>query len=241
MLFGAGDRPILGLYSQAAEPTKRRGVVVCHALGQEHLQSYRACRILATKLADRGHEVLRFDYFGTGDSGGEARDLNLTGAVADTVAAVVELRDTAVVRGVTLVGLRAGALVAARAAAAAAVDRLVLWDPVCEGSKYVAQAIATGGSRGPNGHRESKGFVFTEALEGELVSASLSRTDSFPPQVLIVSCEGSADLQRLESHIRARGCAVEASVIPSPPTWLEVGELGVSPLPVEALTRIAEW
>jgi uncharacterized protein len=242
ILFGSADRPLFGVYSAAVGPSRGRGVVICPPFGQEYIRSHRTCRMLATRLADQGNDVLRFDYFGTGDSGGEPDELSLAGAIDDAVAAIEEIRDVASVRAVTVIGLRAGALVAARAALASRlVDRLVLWDAVSDGARYVAEEIDTGDSLGPDGDREARGFVFTRALLGELRGASLLSTESYPPEVLLVSCEESAERQLLEAHVRGRSRAVESSVMESPPCWLEVADLGVGVVPAEALTRIAAW
>ena len=87
---------------------------------------------LAAKLASSGFHTLRFDYFGTGDSAGDTVEGDLEGWSADIETAIDEIRDIAATAQVTLIGLRLGALAAARVAArnARVVDTLVLWDPV---------------------------------------------------------------------------------------------------------------
>ena len=88
-------------------------------------------RHLATKLSQAGFHTLRFDYFGTGDSAGDLIDADLTGWEGNAESAIEGLKDIAGAPRVTLVGMRIGATVAARAAARLAdeIEALVLWDP----------------------------------------------------------------------------------------------------------------
>lgn len=133
MLIGTSERPLYAILSAASGTRQRRAVVLCAPFGDEYPRAHRTGRLLAQRLAAAGAAALRFDYFGTGDSGGDDDEFSLDGAVRDTVAAVAEAQEVGGVRQVTLIGLREGAAAAARASALApGVDRLVLWDPVLE-------------------------------------------------------------------------------------------------------------
>lgn len=79
-----------------------------------------------------GFHTLRFDYYGTGDSAGTEAELDLAGCETDVESAMEALADIAGATRVTLIGLRAGANIAARVAARrdAKVEALVLWDPL---------------------------------------------------------------------------------------------------------------
>ncbi len=133
MLIGTAERPLFAVYSAASGKRQRRAAVLCAAFGEEYGRTHRTARLLAQRLASSGAEVLRFDYYGTGDSGGRDEEFAMHGAVDDAVVAVAEARELGGVRRVTLIGLREGAAAALRAAAVApGVDRLVLWDPVLD-------------------------------------------------------------------------------------------------------------
>ena len=137
MLIGTAGRPLHAVFTAASGPRQRRAVVFCPSLNDEYTHTYRTGRLLAQRVAAHGAEALRFDYFGTGESAGEDSEFSVSGAVEDTLVAVDEVRDLAKVCLVTLVGLRAGALVAALAAPRSkAVDRLVLWDPVVDDYEF---------------------------------------------------------------------------------------------------------
>lgn len=242
LLFGSSQRPLIGMYSPSIGQDQRRGVVICPPLGQEHIRAHRTCRVLAVRLSQKGQHVLRFDYYGTGDSGGVVEDLTLHGAIRDTHVAIEEIQDIATVRGITLVGLRAGALVAALSARdVAQVDKLVLWDPVSDGGEYVEEQIRVGESMGSGGDMEARGFLFTRSLQHELQSSSLTDAETFPSRVLIVTSADTSRHRRLHEHVRSRGSEVEFDFLASAPPWEERADLGVGALPADAVNRIAEW
>jgi pimeloyl-ACP methyl ester carboxylesterase len=102
------------------------------------MRSHACLRRLAKRLAAAGSHVLRFDYYGTGDSAGELFATTVGGFEADIGAAIHELREVARVGSVRLVGVRLGATFAARAVARSeSVNRLTMWDPVVAGAAYV--------------------------------------------------------------------------------------------------------
>jgi pimeloyl-ACP methyl ester carboxylesterase len=145
MLIGNSGRPLHAVFTAASGKRRRRAAVFCPPFGLEYQRSHRTARLLAQRLAAAGCDVLRFDYYGTGDSAGEDHEFDPDGAVDDALSAIEEAQDLGKARKVTLVGLRDGAGVALRAAAAApAVDRLVLWDPVddaFEGEAPIAPSL----------------------------------------------------------------------------------------------------
>lgn len=136
-----GERIFAVLHEPVA--SNGRGVVVCAPLGEEMLWSRRVLVTFARELADSGHAVLRFDYRGEGDSDRWFQDTSVSTRLEDTALAVQSLRSLAPeVDDVTLVGLRFGATIAAAAGAAATdVHRMVLWDPVVDGSEYMQSVL----------------------------------------------------------------------------------------------------
>lgn len=143
LMFGPATRRLFGLYHPAEEGRPVRGtVLICPPFGQEALRSHRFFKVLADRLARAGHSVLRFDYYGTGDSPGDDAEGDLEGWSHDVVAAHEELRRLSTTPAGTpplkWLGARLGgtlALLAARQARPA-LDRLVLWEPVMDGPAY---------------------------------------------------------------------------------------------------------
>jgi uncharacterized protein len=142
--FGTSQQQLFGVYHSAEPGTPRRGsVVLCHPLGHEYLRAHRAFRNLAAALAGQGFHVLRFDYFGTGDSAGEPDQTTIEQCLEDVATAIDELKDIAGSSKVSLVGLRLGATMATMVAAGRRdIDRIVLWDPVLDGTAYIADLFA---------------------------------------------------------------------------------------------------
>ena len=117
---------------------RTEAIVLCNPFGQEYLRAHKSIRRLAINLANLGYPVLRFDYRGTGDSAGDLDGVSAQHWVADIGYAIQELMDMSAVPRVALIGLRLGALLAAKAATEQNhVSRLIMWDPVVDGSAYV--------------------------------------------------------------------------------------------------------
>ncbi len=139
--FGAPDRRLFAIYHPGAPAeVARPAVVLCNAFGQEAIRAHRLMRVLAERLARQGFPVLRFDYFGTGDSMGDDLDGDLDGWAGDLLLADAEVRMRSGGDSTVWLGIRLGATVALRAAqqAPAGLRRLVLFDLVIDGAAYLA-------------------------------------------------------------------------------------------------------
>ena len=133
LYLGTQERRLFAVYEPAAVKDRRtRAAVLCYPWGAEYTYAHRTMRQLAVKLSAGGFHTLRFDYFGTGDSGGEDSEANPAAAEVDVESAIEGLKDIVGVARVALIGLRLGATLAARAAMRRKenVEALVLWDPI---------------------------------------------------------------------------------------------------------------
>jgi uncharacterized protein len=141
LVFGSPTRRLFGIYyhPQNDAPPTRPAVVLCNAFGQEAIRASRFQRTLAERLSRAGHPVLRFDYFGTGDSMGDDADGDLEGWTQDVRTAHDELCKLTNTPQVVWVGMRLGATIAQMSARAAPAEliRLILWDPVLDGTRYL--------------------------------------------------------------------------------------------------------
>ena len=111
--FGQSETSLFGCY-HAPEPGYPRpcGVVLCAPMGEESIRFHRAYRQLASRLSARGFAVLRFDYYGCGDSLGASDQGDIGQWQRDISAAIGELRRRSGVGTVCLMGLRLGATLA---------------------------------------------------------------------------------------------------------------------------------
>lgn len=134
-------QPVLlgDLFGWFSPGVSRRGVLLCGTFGTEQLNAYRSWRRLAGEITGAGCPTLRFDYAGEGDSGESTAPDRVTGALAAIGRGIRFLREEAGVEEIALVGLRLGATLAARAAEAGGVDRLVLLAPFASGQAYLRE------------------------------------------------------------------------------------------------------
>jgi exosortase A-associated hydrolase 2 len=145
--FGNSVEPLFGVHHEAKGTRRQKEcVVLCPPIGTEFLRSYRAFRQLASMLAREGYDVLRFDYFGTGDSAGDCTEGSIQRWKTDIKVAMEELRDLSGVANVSLVGLRFGATLASLVAQEEPLSKLVLWEPVIDGEEYLQDRLATNSS-----------------------------------------------------------------------------------------------
>ncbi len=140
LLFGPASRQLFGLFH---EPEYGRdsnvSVLICPPFGQEAIRAHRLFRVLGDRLARSGVSVLRFDYFGTGDSPGDDIEGELDGWRRDIGTAHEELRRRNPGGRIVWLGARLGATLAVLAAKSGRCDpaRLLLWDPVIDGPAYL--------------------------------------------------------------------------------------------------------
>jgi len=140
LYFGPVAQPLFGMVHRPQGASRHTGIVLCASWGSEYLRSYRGLRELAQGLSQRGFPVLRFDYGGTGDSGGDGRNIRLHNWVDELSLAASTLRAETGCRAIALLGLRFGALLAQEAVASGAVEvqSVALWDAPPSGEVFVA-------------------------------------------------------------------------------------------------------
>ena len=138
--FGPSSRQLFGSYHPPVSGLSRVLTVICPPLLSELGRTYSALRSVAVSLAEAGQHVLRFDYYGTGDSFGTLAEATVSDWLEDIALAVQEGRDISGCTTVRIVGVRAGALLACKSVGAANdVERLVLWDPIANGVEFLRE------------------------------------------------------------------------------------------------------
>lgn len=255
--FGKAESPLYGIYLPPRATPRDAGIVLCYPFGQEYMRAHRAYRQLALLLAKKGYHVLRFDYRGTGDSSGDMESVVLQDWFEDIGHAIQELRDSAGVSTISVVGLRLGALVAAGACAQRTdVDRLILWDPVVQGTGYEQQLQAAirdekpdpwgGPSSGnlemDNGAIYFNGFLLNRAFRDALRGQDLAKT---------AAPAGINRILQVVSHETDEFAALRAAwqshkgfqylFTPAPHDWNYVDNFGGILLPQPVIQAIVNW
>ena len=245
--FGNSKQPLYGVYHPPrAQAARSTAVVLCYPLWQEYMRAHRAFRQLAMLLSKAGFSVLRFDYFGTGDSAGESDAGDVSRWTHDVGTAIDELKDTAGVTRVSLVGLRVGAsLAAAVAAERKDLDRIILWDPVVGGKAYVDKMVRTeqaNGSAPRGGALETigiKGFPLTsrmrEGLEG--IDLHQLRAPASGRMIMTVS-EERPEFVAFRDALAGRRIPMTYRHIPSAGNWEEIDRWGSALLPQSIIQGI---
>ena len=252
--FGNSAEPLFGVHHEA-QGTKRQDecVVLCPPIGTEYLRSYRAFRQLAAMLAREGYDVLRFDYFGTGDSAGDCVQGSIARWKTDVTMAMEELRDLSGVSNVSLVGLRLGATLASLVAQEEQLSKLVLWEPVIDGEEYLQNRIATNAIYETEvGHDE----VVRKALEADETMGIIGFEWSaqFRDEIKSINLEAFRDLKvartfqlvreeaklthQLKEVLSRNSGTFGYELIEHPGEWGEFDEIGSLLLPQETIKAV---
>ena len=143
--FESGERPLYGLYYAPRGGRLRDAVVVhCHGLGIEQLTDFRNEVGLARAAAALGIPTFRFHARGHGDSAGDFETLTLDRWVDDALCAAERAQALSGASRVIWLGVRFGALIAARASRHRTdTAGLALWEPMNRTPDYLRAMLRT--------------------------------------------------------------------------------------------------
>jgi len=256
-VFYFGDLPnrLFGCYhSPTSSPPKSSGIVLCYPMGQEYIRSHRIYHQLAVRLAKIGFHVLRFDYFGSGDSSGNFEKAGLQIWIKNIVEAVNELKYKSKLQRFGFIGLRLGASLSLVAAEICKnINTIILWEPVIKGEIYIEELIAEQHQYVSNLPKDVRnlytrnttfnevlGFPITKALSKELARLDLYSSDyGNNSRVLIVSCEENDQLVKLRKHLSRSAEMVDYEIVPDHKLWLEEPYKAI--VPVQTLEKLSSW
>jgi uncharacterized protein len=228
--FGSRQRRLFGCYEPAQENFgKVRAVLLCYPAGNEHIFAYRTMRLLAARLVQAGFHVLRFDYFGTGDSYGDTGEGDLASWCGDIETAIEELKEITGATNVNLAGLRLGANLSARVAAYRSKDvsKLVLWEPLTADELAVA-----GFGRPAPGADGNQRLIGPYIVAGFARCAILGQAALLPPSTLVLLTA------RPPSPTEFGPLTVE--YVAEVSAWDEQ-RLDTGSIPVRTLRRVVDW
>jgi uncharacterized protein len=228
--FGDRQRRLFGVYDPAeGNSIAKRGVVICHPWGNEHIFAYRTLRHLARQLSQEGVHVLRFDYYGTGDSRGATGEGDCESWCRDVETAMDELRDVTGLTKVGLIGLRLGATLATRVAAQHAhqIDALLLWDPVS------GETTATIGATTKSSAKVIGGTSTGTKSEDIFAQINVSPTYSALPERALVLLTSNTPPHNEFGELEVERVIAE-------PAWSEERVI-TGTIPINAVQRIVQW
>lgn len=139
-----GDN-LLGVLHYPEVHSWRGAMVMCAADGEEKHESHRVLVNAARFFGRKGFLVLRFDYYGTGDSEGEWENSTIQSRLED-INSAVEFIQMKIQKNnrIGLMGIRLGATLAALAAEkSSCFSFLILWEPLIVLRDYLYQWLRT--------------------------------------------------------------------------------------------------
>jgi len=143
LFFQNGAYRLFGIVHQPVGTPSGAAWVFCHPFAEEKLWAQRVYVSFARLLAARGAWVMRFDAMGNGDSEGQFSAASVDTMLSDIDCAIRYLEGVSGIdRGIGLLGLRFGASLAALAAERSPnIGKLVLWEPIVDGGKYMQEML----------------------------------------------------------------------------------------------------
>jgi exosortase A-associated hydrolase 2 len=242
----------------------QRGIVIhAPAFAEEMNKSRHMTARCARALATRGFAVVQVDPLGCGDSPGDFGDATWARWIDDIVSAA----RWACARHdgpLWLWGLRAGALLAARALESLPAETsLVVWQAVLSGRAHLTQFLRLTLAAGVMADAERvgtkrlyeelasgrsvevAGYCLSPALASGLAAAEFSLPAAFAGHVIWLDVAGGGDAtlspaaRTCISGLRAAGVDVAASMVPGPGFWQSV-EIEDCPALVEATVAAME-
>jgi pimeloyl-ACP methyl ester carboxylesterase len=158
------------------------------------------------RLASAGFSVLRFDYYGCGDSARDCREGHVRQWLTDIDTAVGELKSRCGLKKICLIGLRLGGALALMAGAQiGSIDAMVLWDPVVRGADYLTELssmhhelLATvfanwADQQAENEPTELLGFPLTDVMSADLTTLDVFGLAQKPASAILVLEVNGAD------------------------------------------------
>lgn len=253
--------PLFAVHHAAcAQRSGALGLVYLPPFAEEMNRSRRMAALQARRLAARGIDVLLLDPFGTGDSAGDFSDARWEIWREDVKAAVAWLGRRCGGR-VGLWGLRLGALLAAEVAAGASgsVVRVLLWQPVLSGDRFLTQflrlRVAAGMGKGGNPERakdlrarlqsgevlEVAGYnlapALAEAIASRRLGAALERLAGVRLNLLEIGASEDRALapatRQLVESLGGRDLDLQARAVGGDPFWA-LQEITLAPALLEA-------
>ena len=248
--FGAAARPIFGWY-HAPEGRCRDGVVLASSLGLEGTRSHWSYRHLAERLASAGLGVLRFDWGGTGDSGGDDHEPERVKTwVSDLNLAIDELKRLSGAVRPTVVGVRVAATLAGHVAAQRDdIGALVLWMPALNGAAWVTEMaklhklylriVPQAHAPEPDGE-ELLGSFASNATIADLAGIDLLAMGRRPaPRILVIDQSPARAVDQLRERLAAVDAQAEWRRGSGQKFLLTVPHK--TTLPEESLSAIVDW
>jgi alpha/beta superfamily hydrolase len=136
--FGTDSHRLYGVFHNGVD-SAQTALVLCPPFAEELVATYARFANWSKRLAEKGIAVLRFHFYGTGESGGASADFSLEMAIYDACTALEFARERIAPVRLGYFGVRLGATIAMLAALRQPVDLLVMWSPITNIQQYMRE------------------------------------------------------------------------------------------------------
>ena len=131
------NRNIFTVLHTPENKTNKKGILFIHPYAEEKQRIDRIIVHFARILCTKGYSVMRFDFYGCGDSEGNFEELTFESQISDIQSiSNIFIRDTGI-EEISLFGVRLGASIALQYSE---IDKnianLILWSPIINGAGY---------------------------------------------------------------------------------------------------------
>lgn len=190
LFFGPGDSLYGVFHATTNKPSS--AVLICPPVGQEQTRCQYFLKTLAANLAAQGVAVFRFDFYGCADSLGRDVDASPTRWLEDVQHAYQYLQSRTDCDRITVLGVRLGAALAAKALGPDENIRWVFWDALADGRVHyerqkrmhielIQELLVIRNLKRPKakaGIEELLGFTYSQNAIDELQQLQFSASDA---------------------------------------------------------------
>jgi uncharacterized protein len=251
--FGTAGKQLFGCYHAPQSRVARdSAVILCYPMAQEYIRSHRTYRQLAYHLSKFGFPVLRFDFYGCGDSEGNCEEGRIDQWLTDIGSAISEIRHRHGSVKICLVGLRLGGTLSMVVGAERDdIEGMVLWDPVVSGMNYIEELVNLHQERARHSLGKARqdsidarpteilGFPLTDLLLTDLRKIDLLSIRRKPAnRILVIAGSEESTQRRLIGHLKGLNGNVDYQHVPSPEIWIEKNKTVV---PNDILKAVVTW
>ena len=233
LYFGKEPKLLFGIYYPPRHNNNiDAAIVFCSPIGQEYMRSHRTFLHLVKTLALNGLHVLKFDYYGCGDSAGKCEEGNIDQWILDILEAIDELKEGSGAKQLYLIGLRLGATLALLASNRRSdVDGIVLWEPIVSGINYIDELRKT--------HHQWLNGSFSKNMSKH------NNEDGvyvLPANTLLIeSSTNKKDIDCFRQYLNEQNEACEYVNIPAPQIWVKGNGESKAIVPLRIVQYISEW
>lgn len=207
--FPDGNHRLFGVLHYASQHNSSEGFVFCHPFAEEKLWTHRVFVNFARVLSKLGYHVLRFDYMGHGDSSGSFEDSTIETRISNIQCAIATLEtEVPDIKNINLLGLRLGGTLAALVASQISkIDKLILWEPIVDGQRYMKDLFRINIATQSAVFKEIK--YNTEALVNSLLKGKTVNIDGYEINHSLYSQMLAIDLANLPQLYEGKTLVVQ--------------------------------